>query len=715
MNAAPAAASNARPLPPLPDLRPDLALIAGSPSAEGEERWLIHDPLQQRFIQIGPVTYRLLQLWPQCTDAANLSKAMFSRYQIDVPPEDIATFAKFLNDNLLTSDTGPQGWRGLHAKGTAKKSVFSQVLHNYLFFRIPLMRPDGLLRATLPWVAPLYTRAALICVLLIGVAGLYLVSRQWDRFLHTFQHFFSVEGMLAFGAALVVVKIAHELGHAYTAVRYGCHVPTMGVALILLAPLPYTDVTDAWRLKDRRQRLAIDSAGMIVELAVAACATFLWAFLPDGPMRSVAFMLATVGWAMSLAINLNPFMKFDGYYLLSEATGVENLQPRAFTLGRWRLREFLFGLGDPCPETTMSAAKCSGLAIYAWAIWIYRLVLFLGIALFVYHYFFKLLGIALFLVEIVFFIAKPILNELKIWWSMRKRLLARPRTWLTLSATAALLVLATVPWSHSVSVPAILEVADTAQIYPPIAAIVEGIAVTQGQPVKAGQAIMTLASPELERQIEIAETELKLTRMRLARRTDDDIDREETLVLQDEQTALTSRIAGLRREEDRLVVRAPIDGQVLELNPGLHVGRWVSPKETIGLVGDATRASARGYLSEADLWRVTADTRGTFIPEMPTRPAAPVVVENISLAGVASIDLKELSSVYGGHLAATPDKQDRHQPASGQYLIRFSQVGSEPGPDRVVRGTVLLQGKAESYLSRIWRQVLSVGIRESGV
>ena len=111
-------------------------------------------------------------------------------------------------------------------------------------------------------------------ILLIGVVGIYLVSRQWDDFHACSASLASAEGAAAVAVTLFAVKMLHELGHAYTAVRYGCHVPSLGLAIVMLAPMPYTDVTDSWRLRDRRQRLHIDAAGMIVELALACVATF---------------------------------------------------------------------------------------------------------------------------------------------------------------------------------------------------------------------------------------------------------------------------------------------------------------------------------------------------------------------------------------------------------------------------------------------------------
>ena len=63
-----------------------------------------------------------------------------------------------------------------------------------------------------------------------------------------------------------------------------------------------------------------------------------------GLFKSVAFFVATTSWVSSLLINISPFMRFDGYYVFADYLKVDNLQPRAFALAKWRLREILFGL-----------------------------------------------------------------------------------------------------------------------------------------------------------------------------------------------------------------------------------------------------------------------------------------------------------------------------------------------------------------------------------
>ncbi len=704
----------------LPELRGELRLMRGAAARSGEPLWLIFDPLQNRYIQIDAATRSVLQLWPQHrTPEALIAAAQDADIALD--EDGLKRLIDFLQQNGLTSEPPQGGWRHYFTRATGRgRSPAAWLLHNYMFFRIPLWRPHAFLSRTLPWVVPLGSRTARAIFAIIGLAGLYLVSRQWDAYVSTFQDFFTWEGMLFMMAALMVVKAAHELGHAYTARYYGCHVPTMGVAFMLLAPLLYTDVTDAWRLRDRRQRLQIDSAGMQVELAIAAVALFLWSFLPDGPLRSIAFILSAVSIAMSLFINLNPFMKFDGYYLLSEFLGVENLQSRAFALARWKLREVLFGLGAPCPEDIPPWLR-RVLILYAYATWAYRLVLFIGIALLVYHYFFKVLGVLLFAVEIAFFVLRPLWSELKVWFKMKKQIIRSRRSLLTAGLVLAAVIALFVPWSSQVEIPAILQMAEMRNVHAEKAAQVTAVHVRHGQQVTAGQPLISLVSRDLDHALSIARTRLRLVQLRYARRAANRDDRAASLVLEQEITALIEKIKGLKREQAELTIRAPITGRVLELNPRLHPGRWLRAKERIATIGNAARQIARGYVAEENMWRIQTGARGRFLPENLLRPALDVAVEEIGVGAAEAIEIPDLASTHTGRIAVQQDPKDRRLvPLTAQYPVRLRAGQDQPpavAPSSAAlaaRGTVQVEGRPESLASRIWRQILKVLVRESG-
>ncbi|MEM9357576.1 MAG: biotin/lipoyl-binding protein [Pseudomonadota bacterium] len=700
----------------LPQLRSELSLRLGAASEDGSNGWLIYDPVQHRYFQIDQTAYELLSVWPQCQDANALIDAVAGRFATTVELLQIQELVQFLVESNLTNESPTGDWRYFAASARRRANAHGPLMrlaHNYLFFRIPLWRPQRFLTSTLPLVAPLYTRTAATIILLLGLVGLYLTSRQWDNFLHTTDFFFSWQGALCFGLALIFVKALHELGHAYTAVRYGCYVPTLGLAFMMLTPLLYTDVTDAWKLRDRRQRLRIDSAGIVVELAIAMIATFLWAFLPDGPLRSAAFMLATAGWIMSLAINLNPFMRFDGYYIFAEMIGIENLQSRAFALARWRLREILFGLGHPCPEH-LQKSTILWLTMWGWATWIYRLFLFIGIALLVYTYFFKVLGIALFIFEIVFLVARPVAKEIGEWYKMRKQISKSRRSALTAVMTAAAICALIVPWSGNVQVPAIARLGDTQPIHARRPAYLKTVHVSAGQTVERGQLLFTLQSDEIDNRLATVATREKLVRLRLNRRNVDSVDREESLVLRRQLAALLTERAGLIKERKNLELRSPIAGRVLELDREFHGGRWIKPADRLALIGKPSSFQLTGFISEDDIWRVKRGTTGQFVPDAPFADAAEVSVRDIAVSGVHDLGILSLASDYGGPISTQRDKQDRLVPTHAHYRVALDTTKPFGSGLTAMRGMVHLKGRPESLLARFWRRGLTILVRESG-
>jgi putative peptide zinc metalloprotease protein len=115
---------------------------------------------------------------------------------------------------------------------------------------------------------------------------------------------------------------------------YGLPLAPGSRAALILWPVLYTDVTETWKLASRRQRLAVGLAGVTAELVFAIFATLAWSFLPDGPLRGAAFILATSTWISTLLLNLSPFMRFDGYFVPSDWLEMPNLHGRAFVIAR---------------------------------------------------------------------------------------------------------------------------------------------------------------------------------------------------------------------------------------------------------------------------------------------------------------------------------------------------------------------------------------------
>ncbi|MGL4395937.1 MAG: biotin/lipoyl-binding protein [Hyphomicrobium sp.] len=698
----------------LPRLRDDINIKPSAASATGEAMWVICDPIAHKYIQIDGQTRLLLAAWRVSSTVGGLIDAATSRYGATADVAVVTQLVEFMRRHHLVESSAERDWQRLAVEATrGHRSAFMRVLHGYLFFRVPLFRPQGFLTRTLPFVAFLFSKVTAVVVALIGILGLYLVSREWSSFSATLPAFYTPAGAAALAVTLAVVKTFHELGHAYTAVRYGCRVPTMGVAFMMLTPLLYTDVSDSWRLSDRGKRLFIDGAGIIVEVGLACIASAAWAFLPDGTLRSVAQLVATTGWIMSVGINLNPFMRFDGYYILCDLIGIDNLQQRAFALGQWKMRRILFAPDLPPPELLSSRLRTI-LITYAWVTWLYRVVLYTGIALLVYSYFFKVLGLLLFAVEIWFFLVRPIAHEFRAWRQLGRAVVSPRRAALSLSFVGAFVLLLVVPWSSSIHVPATLGRGSLALIYPPRAARIAEIHVAQGQSVQTGEAMLRLDAPELDHEIRIIEQRLLGLAMRLNRTSADIEDREETLVLRRDHQALRAVYDGLIDERNKLTVRAPTDGVIMEVSRDLQVGLWVPKTFMIASLSQRDSAAVKGYVALDALSRIVSPAQGTFIPDDPMQASTEVRLTSVAEAGATTIDVLELASVFGGPIAAESSPRGVI-PVRAVYRIELAPVaGADAVAPQVVRGVVQLAGTRESAIVRAGRAVANILIRETG-
>jgi putative peptide zinc metalloprotease protein len=699
----------------VPALREDIRLLRSRPSVGGAPQWVLFDPVAHAYFQIDIEAFQLIECWRDARTIDELLALVETRHGRKPDIAAAQELIRFVQQHRL-ADEPAGGWRGIAAaRAREKESPLRTLLHNYLFFKLPLIRPRRMLLATLPAARRLASWQVLLLMAFIGAAGAYLTSRRWDEFVGTFSDFWTPAGAAALAAALLVLKLCHELGHAYVATAKGCHVSSMGIAVMLGAPMPYTDVTDAWKLERRGSRMAIDLAGVAVELCIAALALFLWAFLPDGPARATAFLFATAAVAMSLAVNLNPFMRFDGYFVLADMLNLPNLQPRAFALAKWRLRRLLFGIPDPAPDSMEGSLRTLVIA-YGFAVWLYRLVAFAGIALIVYHMFFKALGLVLFLIEIVVFIALPIWRELVWWWRERRRIAATGRTLATAAACAALIGVAVVPWSSVVIVPAVVEPEAYARVFPRTAGEIVAIHVRTGDTVAAGHPLVALSQPRLLREIEVVRLRRALLQDRLDRRVADRKDLAQTPQIEQEIVALDEKAAALTREMDNLIVRAPASGVIRELNPALLVGRSIGRDEEIAIIISRARAIARGYVQQDDLWRIGDAVKGSFMPDDASLRPIPVTLRSANPLGAQTIEIPMLASVHGGAVETWPaGKSGELRPLKASHLAEFEIDAPIPLPGQVLRGTARIEARPESLAAAAWRRVLRVLVQESRI
>ena len=699
---------------PLPRLREELDLLPGPALPDGQPSWTLHDPVRNLFFRIDWPTLEILTRWSM-DDPEQIAADVSANTTLATTAEDVVDVAKFLLQHQLVQATSADAPRKMAEQlARIQGTPLNWLLHHYLFFRIPLLRPDAWLTRWLPVARAFGSRTFAWLTAAAFVLGLTQVVRRWDVFSASLVDTFNLEGLLAYGVALFFVKLLHELGHAFTAKHYGCRVPTMGVAFLVMWPVAYTDTNESWRLTNRFQRLRVACAGIVTELVIAVWATLAWALLPEGGLQSAAFVLATTSWVATIAINASPFMRFDGYFILMDALDMPNLHGRSFALTRWKLREWLFGLGDEAPEHFKPTTHWALIA-FAWATWLYRLVLFLGIAVLVYHFFIKLVGIFLFLVEIVWFVAKPLASELAVWRALWPRIRQQARGRKTALVFTALCLLLVLPWPGRITASAVLRPQESWPVYAPAGAKIEILPVRHGDRVPAGQALVQLYVPDLVSREKALRVRMEQQRMQAATSGFDDDMRKRWQVT--EQTLLTTEaeLQGVQAEQGQFMPTAPYEGRFLLADPDLTAGQWVAKKEPLAvLVRQGTAWRVETWLDEDDVARVRTGQTARFFADSATGPLLTLQLTAIDRDAARTLPRKELASTLGGHVL-TREKNGQLVPERAVYRVAFDVKDMPEDMQSLAwRGHITIHADWQSPASRYVRQAIAVMVREFG-
>lgn len=696
----------------LPRLREEIVVYPGPTNYAGEPSWTIHDPTRNRFFRIDWLTFEILGRW-SFGDPRAIADNLNTHSPLHVTEEDVSGVARFLVEReLIRSDfAGSAGYMNERLR-QRRRSWWEWLMHNYLFIRVPLVRPDVWLGRHVGKVRFLASAWFVRLTLAALVFGLWEAVRQWDQIRGTLVDTITPAGVVAYVLTLAIVKVAHELGHAFTAKHYGCRVPTMGLALLVLMPMAYTDTTDTWKLEDKRKRLRVASAGVATELVIAAWATAMLPFLPDGPLRTAVFLLATTTWVSAVLVNFNPLMRFDGYFILSDWLDIPNLHDRAFALAKWRIRRVLLGMREPPPETFPPSTERI-MIVLAFVTWAYRLALYLGIALLVYHFTVKLIGILLFVVEMWWFILRPVAVELKQWWARRDEWRGNPRARRVLMGAGGVLLFLAVPLPAPIGATALLSPEAVHVVYVPEAGQVAAMR-RLGERLGKGEVVAALESPSIASQRGISAARVESLRQQAMSAAVDPEQRPRLLTLQSELAAAEADLANSAQQADRLELRAPFAGKLVDLDPDLRRGDWVGKGSAIAVVVSEGPWRAVAYLKGDDALRVQVGDRATFVAEGLQGSPVKMIVEQVDPDATRALPSGLFAASAGGDVMVRT-KDGKLTPERSVYRVRLR---ADHAPANLSghswRGRVVIQGAWSPPGWRYLRAALAVLVREAG-
>ncbi len=696
----------------IPALNPLIKLFKASPDREGKPRWSLYHPASNKYFYINWTEFECIARFHKHVSARDLQNDLNKNTTLDVDLDDIKSLVVFLHTNSLLSldQQAP-------AEIAKDKPLWERIVHGYLFFTLPLFKPTAFLKTSLPFIRPLLTKTFIWAMLIILAIGVILTIQRLDEFTHTFLEMFSVKGAIITFFVFTGIKIIHELSHAYIATKHGVSVPHMGVALIVMYPVLYTETTGAWRLSSARKRIEIGLAGIMAELALAAIFLMLWHVLPPGMGKSIAFSVVAISLIGSLFVNLNPLMRFDGYFVLSDMLNIENLHARAIALARWKIRRLLFGLTDAPPECFAPSLQ-RFMILFGLSIIIYRFFLFLGIALLVYFVFFKPLGLILMILELVWFIGAPMMSELKIWWKRKGDILKQKRAWLSGAVATTIIIFSLLPFQTNISVPGVLHAQQHRSVHAPSSAFIKSLNVEDGQKVSEGDVLAVLVSDALEKDIKVAQAILKTLNTQI-KREKRDIERYRVTGTQLESDLRTAQqqFDALKAKTTRLIVKAPFDGVIRDLSPEIHANRYVSSDHLLLRVIEQNAENLTVYIGEGQLQRIAVGNKAFFYPDHSVFSKKELTVTSIDPVNIKTLSRPELASVYGGDIPSAMENGEVKslEPLYKTHLKPLKNINNSNKSTVIETGHIRIKAIRESALLSTFRNFIALIIRESGL
>ncbi|GAB3475486.1 site-2 protease family protein [Marinomonas epiphytica] len=694
----------------LPPLREELEIEEMIDAQTAQKSWRLYDPLHHRLYILDESDITLLTLWKIGT--VGRLKFTLKKMNILFNEQQLEELLHFFKVNELIKVKEKKDYIELK-KNYLSSDSFSlyQFIGRIRSTRIPLFFVEPLLNTIEPIFKFFNSRVVIAIWCFITSFGLYFSLRQWDEFIHTASSFYSMAGVISFAMTLIVLKLFHELGHAYFARHFGCRVGRIGVATFFMMPLLYTEMDDVTRLKSKYQKMMVSLGGVFVELLFAGVATFVWAISDDGAIRNIAFLVATTCWVTSIFLNLNPFAKYDGYYVLSDYLGINNLQAKAMSWTSWAVDNVILGKAE-APEQA-NKKKVFLLVGLGLGTWVYQVIILCAVSYFFYHYFYPIFGLLWLLIMMGTFFVFPILKNMLRLWSKRQEA-SMVRRVILISIVGLLLLILFLPMSRNIDMVGLNRHKQLETIYAPAESKISEWLVPVNSKVKAGQLIAKFYCPELMAELASINVLLGLSESQLNSVAGDPEQRALSQVLIQEFHELQVQKVALEKQIKQLEWRAHFDGRLVDAVQQIDQHQWVSPMQSLGRIISTEESHGIAYLREEDLTRLDLTQTAKFYPIDPSWPVATAKITELSSATLKTVSPVELSSLYGGAIETLKDSKGELIPKQAYRAVYFKidqTLDANQLPIQL-HGKLVIKAEPMSLAEQVWNNIWQLLLSE---
>lgn len=666
----------------------------------GERWYVLQDQGTGRFLRLNLAAYRIVALMDGRRSLSNIWHHEIEQHGDQAPTQDevLQLLAQLHQANVLLSDRRPSLSEMEERRVRTRKAQLKQYFSNPLSIKFPMADPDKLLGAVTAHISPMAWVALLLLWAVLVVSGLVGAFYFWNELTHDLAaHAFTTQNMLLMALVFPVLKGIHELGHALAIKACGGSCREIGLMLLVFVPIPYVDASQATCFRSKYQRMLVGAAGMMIELAVASLALWLWTWVQPGPLQALLHETVILAGVSTLVFNANPLLRFDGYYILADWLEIPNLGQKSNQfLGYW-LQRHVFG-ADQLQAPHLTPGERWWLPAYALCAFVYRMLVAFGILLVVIGQFF-FVGVLMGFWVFWSMLLQPIVKSLSHLAHAPELDRHRRRVWLMTAGFCAMLLgtLFFLPAPSWTSTEGVIWMPEDARLRAMQPCFGRALLAKPGTYVKSGEPLLACSDPELDAEITQSEARQAELEARFAGALRDD--RVQGQVVAAELKHAQQRLADLLERRDSMVLRSPGNGVFVMHGSSDFEGRFVGRGEVMAYVVTPDRLSLIAVVAQGDVdlvrqrsTQVELRVAGDVWRKIQARierevPAATADMPSLALTleGGGKLGLDPLASTDGAARALSPLFQfelalsdDRLPNMLGQRVyVRFVH-GSEP-------------------------------------
>lgn len=679
----------------------------------GERYYVLENPLANQYFRIRPPAYEFVaRLRPDRT-VEEAWRECLELFPEEAPGQEAALqlIGQLYQANLLQYDHALDTAELFKRQQKRTQQEMRAQLANIMFFRIPLLDPDRFLVRLLPVVGPFFSVFGAVLWLAMLVAGLMQVAGNWQSVRDQYQGVLSPGNLPLLYGGLVLLKTLHEFGHAFACRKFGGEVHTMGVMFMIFTPVPYVDVTSSWSIRSRWRRALVGASGMIVELFVAAIAAIVWARSSPGIVHSLAYNMMFVASVSTLIFNLNPLLRFDGYYILSDLLELPNLGARANQHLRHLAESGLFGV-----KRSHSPARTTGeawlMTVFGLTSGVYRVIVFAGVLLAVADRY-LLLGILMLLTCALSWVIVPTGKFLNYLATSPRLDRVRVRAIAVSLVLLGLIVipLGVIPFPNHFRAPGVVQSVQRNAVFNEASGRVVRLLAAPGSTVSAGQPLVLLTN----REIELEWTSAKAALVEMDARLRQSLSEETANLkpLHSRQAALSNRLARLDLERSNLVVRAPIGGIWTAPDVSDFTGRVLTRGSPLGLVVGPGAIEFTATVLQSDADRLFRTTERRAEVRIPGQGGSAIVVTRVDVVPAERDNLPSAALGWqaGGEVATSREDPHGRKAAEPFFEVR-AYLPSEEASGVMLRhgrsGKIRFDLPPEPLLQQWWRRLMQL-------